>query len=160
MVTSISPLQAWSSQPHSHRGNEGRGGHQLFTGRESQGHKEEAPQSEIRLEVKFLSSQPGRKRVQGKNEFEVPRIIPLARAALGLAGPVVWIAVGLGGSASPRAWRTGDGVCPPSPITMAANRQGSHASRAPSPLILGLTICVLAASHFMQRKEGGHEQPV
>lgn len=115
MVTSISPLQTWSSQPHSHRGNGGRSGHQPFTGRESQGQKKEAPQSEMRLEVKFLSSRTGRKRVQGKNEFEVPRIIPSARAALGLAGPVAWIAVGLGGSASPTPGGQGMASALPAP---------------------------------------------
>lgn len=112
MVTSISSLQAWSSRPHSCRGNGGRGGHQPFTGRESQGQKEEDPQPEIRLEVKYLSSWTGRKRVQGKNVFEVPGIIPLARAVLGLAGPVVRTAVGLGvqphpepGGEEERRWR-------------------------------------------------------
>ena len=61
----------------------------------SPGDRKEDPQPETRLEAKCLSSWTGRKRVQGKNVFEVPGIIPLARAALGLAGPVVRTAVGL-----------------------------------------------------------------
>ena len=94
--------------------------------------------------------------------FEVPGIIPLARAALRLAGPVVRTAVGLGvqphpepGGKEERRWR----------LPSQPHHRGCQQARAPCVKCAlahdsGLGICVLAAGLFMQRGGGGHEQPV
>ena len=95
MVTSISSLQAWSSRPHSCRGN----GEEVATSLSQVGsprdRKRKSHSQRSDWKSSILAPGLGGKECRGRM-FEVPGIIPLARAALGLAGPVVRTAVGLG----------------------------------------------------------------